>query len=170
MGSDAGGGTPGRERAAEEGKSGAEERGVRGVHVGLDGGAEGRGGGAPVGGESQRGGGRKFGLCGKDRVLQFTPVNFDAAVEEMFPPLAFGAGLVVRGELVPSLEFRDFLEKNGLTVLSLPPAYVHEWVTELERRGERIPRGLRLVLLGGEKLLPRRTRCGGSWEARMFRG
>ncbi|XXF81585.1 amino acid adenylation domain-containing protein [Myxococcaceae bacterium GXIMD 01537] len=96
----------------------------------------------------------RFGLTAGDRVLQFTPINFDAAVEEIFPPLATGAAVVIRGELVPTSQFAPLVEREGLTVLSLPPAWLHEWVSDLTRRGEPLPRGLRLVLLGGEKILP----------------
>lgn len=95
-----------------------------------------------------------FELRPTDRVLQFTPVNFDAAGEEIYPPLITGAAVVVRGELVPTGEFDELIERERLSVLSLPPAYVQEWLPVLEKKGGRIPRCLRLVLLGGEKLLP----------------
>jgi amino acid adenylation domain-containing protein len=103
-----------------------------------------------------------FQLVPQDRVLQFTPLNFDAAGEEIYPPLMCGASIVVRGELVPTHEFNALIERDGLTVLSLPPAFVHEWVNELARRQERLPRCLRRVLLGGEKLLPETLR---TWHA-----
>ncbi|MDQ3262224.1 MAG: amino acid adenylation domain-containing protein [Myxococcota bacterium] len=96
----------------------------------------------------------RFGLGPGDRMLQFTPLYFDAAGEEIYPPLLSGACTVIRGELVPTFEFGALIEQEGLTVLSLPPAYLHEWVTELAHRGERIPSCLRLVILGGEKLVP----------------
>jgi amino acid adenylation domain-containing protein len=102
---------------------------------------------------------RRFGLNAQDRVLQFTPITFDAAGEEIYPPLLAGSAIVVRGELAPIHGFRELIEQERLTVLSLPPAFLHEWVLELERRGERVPGCLRLVLLGGEKLLPESLAC-----------
>jgi amino acid adenylation domain-containing protein len=96
----------------------------------------------------------RFELRPGDRVLQFTPINFDAAGEEIYPPLLSGAAIVVRGELVPGPEFRDLIERERLSVLSLPPAYLHEWASEMDRQGLKVPGCLRLVLLGGEKLLP----------------
>jgi len=95
-----------------------------------------------------------FGLRPGDRVLQFTPLHFDAAGEEIYPPLLRGASIVVRGELVPTGEFRGLIERERLSVLSLPPAFLHEWLSELSRQGGRLPGCLRLVILGGEKLLP----------------
>jgi amino acid adenylation domain-containing protein len=96
----------------------------------------------------------RFGLGPEDRVLQFTPVFFDAAGEEIYPPLLSGSSIVVRGELVPIGEFRDLIARERLSVLSLPPAYLHEWLSELARQGGTLPECLRLVLLGGDKLLP----------------
>ncbi|HEX8440711.1 amino acid adenylation domain-containing protein [Archangium sp.] len=96
----------------------------------------------------------RFALVPKDRVLQFTPVFFDAAGEEIYPPLLSGSSIVVRGELVPTGEFRDLIAREQLSVLSLPPAYLHEWLSELARQGGKLPECLRLVILGGDKLLP----------------
>lgn len=95
-----------------------------------------------------------FGLKPEDRVLQFTPVQFDAAGEEIYPVLAAGATVVVRDELVPAEQFCQMLEQEALTVLSLPPAFLHQWVLEMERLGLTLPRCVRLVVLGGERLLP----------------
>jgi aspartate racemase len=96
----------------------------------------------------------RLGLRPGDRMLQFTPINYDAAGEEIYPPLLSGATIVVRGELVPSQEFRDLIERERLSVLSLPPAYLHEWASDMHRQGLKVPGCVRVVLLGGEKLLP----------------
>jgi amino acid adenylation domain-containing protein len=97
---------------------------------------------------------RRFHLGSSDRLLQFTPINFDAAGEEIYPPLLSGSAIIILGELTPVHTFRAFVERERLTVLSLPPAYLQQWVRELEHAGESVPACLRLVLLGGEKLLP----------------
>src|SRR5205807_381162 len=82
---------------------------------------------------------RRFALGPADRLLQFTPINFDAAGEEIYPPLLSGSTIVIRGELAPIHSFRDSIESERLTVLSLPPAYLAEWVREMEHRGQRVP-------------------------------
>jgi len=97
---------------------------------------------------------RRFGLGPGDRMLQFLPLCFDAAGEEIYPPLLSGSAILIRSELVPIGEFLGLIQRERLTVLSLPPAYLHEWLSELERQGLMLPTCLRLVLLGGEKLLP----------------
>ena len=106
---------------------------------------------------------RAFELGPRDRVLQFSPLHFDAAVEEIFPALGTGGMLVVREDLVSPGEFNDLIDSDGLTVLSLPPAFLHEWVTQLTREGSAVPAGLRMVLLGGEKIRPESLAL---WRAR----
>ena len=96
----------------------------------------------------------RFALGPLDRVLQFTPLHFDAAVEEIFPALASGATVVVRGDLIPTSAFSALITSQSLNVLSMPPAYVHEWLLGLEARRERVPSRLRLMLMGGEAILP----------------
>lgn len=103
----------------------------------------------------------RFALGPGDRLLQFTPLNYDAAGEEIYPPLLSGAEIIVRGELVPNREFRQLIIDQSLTVLSLPPAYFHEWVADLARQRLALPSSLRLVILGGEKILPETLRLWG---------
>ena len=104
---------------------------------------------------------RRFELSPGDRMLQFTPLHFDAAVEEIFPVLLAGATTVLHGELIPVDEFSPLIDRLALTILSMPPAYVHAWLSHVEREGGRVPRGLRRVILGGEAILPQ-TRA--MWE------
>jgi amino acid adenylation domain-containing protein len=93
-----------------------------------------------------------FALRPEDRVLQFATLNFDAAVEEIFPTLSVGATLVLRpGELPPSIEeLHALIERAGLTVLDLPTAYWHTWTQELALSGRPVPAPVRLVVVGGE--------------------
>ena len=88
------------------------------------------------------------------RMLQFTPINFDAAGEEIYPPLLHGLTIVICGELIPSSQFMDLIGRENLSLLSLPPAYLHECLHDMERLGKTIPNSLQLVLLGGEKIPP----------------
>lgn len=109
----------------------------------------------------------RFGLTSSDRVLQFTPIYFDAAVEEIFPALISGATVVITGELVPVDEFAGLIERDRLTVLSMPPAYVHEWLQRLELVRGKIPSCLRLMMMGGEAILPETV---ARWHALGGRG
>jgi amino acid adenylation domain-containing protein/non-ribosomal peptide synthase protein (TIGR01720 family) len=92
---------------------------------------------------------KAFDLRAGDRVLQFSTINFDAAVEEIFPTWASGACLVLRPEgLLPSAaELTRLVEAEQLTVLDLPTAYWQMWSSELAA----VPPSLRLVAVGGEK-------------------
>ncbi len=97
-----------------------------------------------------------FGLGRDDRVLQFASLSFDIAVEELFPTWSRGASVVLRGDdetLEPS-RFSRWVEDHAVTVLDLPTAYWHAWVSDLAAKGERLPDSLRLVVVGGERALP----------------
>ena len=96
---------------------------------------------------------RAFRLGAEDRVLQFSTINFDAAVEEMFPAWSVGARVVLRpgGMLISGEELLELVEREQLTVLDLPTAYWHEWVYELALLGRPLPDSLRLMVVGGDK-------------------
>ncbi len=96
-----------------------------------------------------------FGLGPGDRVLQFSPLHFDLAVEEILPTWISGATLVLRksDDALDPRRFTDWIEKEGITVLDLPTAYWHSWVNWMSQRA-RVPGGaLRLVVVGGERAL-----------------
>jgi len=95
-----------------------------------------------------------FKLQPDDRLLQFATINFDTAVEEIFPTLMSGATLVLRssdGILASGTDLLDLIEKYRLTILDLPTAYWHEWVYEMTLINKPIPGALRLVIVGGDK-------------------
>jgi len=92
-------------------------------------------------------------LCGlgpQDRVLQFATPAFDTSVEEILPTLMAGATLVPRPEgfLDTGAAFADFLAREGVTVLDLPTRFWQLWAED----SAPIPEGVRLVILGGEKV------------------
>jgi surfactin family lipopeptide synthetase A len=96
---------------------------------------------------------RLYGLRPSDRLLQFSSISFDIAIEEIFPTWAAGATLVLRSGNF-SLAGSDFLRwarQQKLTVLSVATAYWHELVHELAESGATLPESLRLVIVGGEK-------------------
>ena len=103
-----------------------------------------------------RGAAEMFALRPGERVLQFCSISFDAAVEEIFSTWAAGATLVFRTEdlsLEPS-EFLQWVGEQHIAVLDLPTAYWHEWVYALPGLSQKVPPGVRLVIVGGEKSSP----------------
>ena len=94
-----------------------------------------------------------FELRPSDRVLQFSSPSFDMSLKELLTPLVAGAAVALRGAVLPApAALLDLTATLGVTVLSLPAAYWHQWAVELD--GARMPPGLslRLVILGGEAM------------------
>ncbi len=94
-----------------------------------------------------------------DRLLQFSSISFDISVEEIFSSLSGGATLVLPASPevpAPRLLF-DECAAAGVTVLSLPTAYWHELALEVSAHPEAFPDSLRLVCLGGEKVVAERV-------------
>lgn len=91
-----------------------------------------------------------YGIVASSRVLQFFSMNFDGSVEELFPAWASGATVVLRSdELASSIsEFERFIAQRTITHVDLPTAYWHEWVRNLRT----LPKALRAVIIGGEKV------------------
>jgi amino acid adenylation domain-containing protein/non-ribosomal peptide synthase protein (TIGR01720 family) len=97
----------------------------------------------------------RFGLTGADRFLQFASIGFDVAVEEIWPTwLGGGAVVLLPDGLLPCAEFTALLARQRVSVTELPTAYWHEWTAELARVGGALPAPLRLVVVGGERMLP----------------
>ena len=97
----------------------------------------------------------EYQIANSDRVLQFASINFDAAVEEIYPCLCVGGTLVLRSEemLADARTFFQTCQDLQLTVLDLPTAYWHQLISQLANTDLYIPESLRLVVIGGEKLL-----------------
>jgi surfactin family lipopeptide synthetase A len=94
-----------------------------------------------------------YGLTPADRVLQFSSISFDIALEEILPTWMCGATLVLKTADMP-LSARGFLawiRRRKITVLDLPTAYWHELAHQIAESHEQVPAGLRLVIVGGEK-------------------
>ena len=96
-----------------------------------------------------------------DRVLQFSSINFDTSIEEIYPCLVRGATLVLLTPLMLT-SFSGFLQtcqETALTILDLPTAY---WYALISRSSSNDILGLksvRLLIIGGEKVLPEHLSC-----------
>ncbi|HEX6045328.1 MAG TPA: amino acid adenylation domain-containing protein [Pyrinomonadaceae bacterium] len=97
----------------------------------------------------------EYELRASDRVLQFASLSFDVAAEEIFPTLLAGAAIVLQPERV--LEATDLLrliEQERISVLNLPARFWQECLESLERKNARLPEGVRLTVVGSEKVMP----------------
>ncbi|MFF5388177.1 amino acid adenylation domain-containing protein [Streptomyces sp. NPDC013012] len=98
-----------------------------------------------------------YGIGPDSRVLQFSPLHFDASVQEVFPTLGAGGTLVLRtDDMLDVGELLAGCERHGITLLDLPAAYWHELVHVLTTGAVRLPDHLRTVLVYGEAVLPER--------------
>lgn len=90
----------------------------------------------------------------QDRVLQSTPIAFDAALEEILPTWLAGAAVVMPSQRkFTSRELTDLIERLSITMVSLPSAYWHLWVEDLTTGTVQLPPCLRTVFIGGDKIL-----------------
>lgn len=95
-------------------------------------------------------------LTSADRTLQFGTLNFDIAIEEIFPPLLVGSAVVVRPRerLDDEIELSAIIRNSEITALHIAAAYWHEWVDLMQAAGQVVPESLRLVIVTGEKVSP----------------
>ena len=91
------------------------------------------------------------------RVLQFSSISFDISVEEIFCTFVAGGTLVLRTDaMLDAIEFAQRCDEWGITTLSLPTAFWHEFVLAL-KQSATMPRALKMVLIGGEKVQAERV-------------
>ncbi|WP_193200007.1 non-ribosomal peptide synthetase, partial [Nostoc sp. MG11] len=90
-----------------------------------------------------------------DRILQFASLNFDPALEQLLPALITGCSVVLRGTNVWSPEeLLTQIQNTGITVANLPTAYWRQVVLILHSQGMSLSAKLRLMIVGGEAMLP----------------
>ncbi len=89
-----------------------------------------------------------------DRTLQFSTINFDIAIEEIFPPLLSGGAVVIRPSTrSDSLnELSTIINDYQITAVHIATAYWHEWVDLMLAADDTIPASLRLMVVTGEKV------------------
>ncbi|MEU2656063.1 amino acid adenylation domain-containing protein [Streptomyces sp. NPDC007325] len=104
-----------------------------------------------------------YGIDADSRVLQFSPLHFDASIQEVFTVLGAGGTLVLRtDDMLDVGELLAGCERTGVTLLDLPAAYWHELVYVLTTGAVRLPDALRTVIIYGEAALPERI---AQWRA-----
>ncbi|NQZ12721.1 MAG: amino acid adenylation domain-containing protein, partial [Algicola sp.] len=94
---------------------------------------------------------QRYNIKPADNVLQFSTINFDIAVEEIFGALCYGATLVLRNENCASdpQAFFKLCAEQKITILSLPTAFWHQL---LDFPKHDFAKTLRMVIVGGEAL------------------
>uniref|UniRef100_UPI0012385EC8 non-ribosomal peptide synthetase n=1 Tax=Paenibacillus tepidiphilus TaxID=2608683 RepID=UPI0012385EC8 len=92
---------------------------------------------------------RTLRITGDDRILQFASLSFDASLSEIVMSLCSGAQLhTVPMEVIHNLgEFEQYIRENGITIITLPPAY-------LTRMNPEQVRPLRSVITAGSACPP----------------
>ncbi|GGZ05284.1 hypothetical protein GCM10010385_63430 [Streptomyces geysiriensis] len=105
-------------------------------------------------------------LAAGDRWLQVASLGFDVLIEEVFPALVAGAAVVCRADTraLDAEELHTMIARTGTTVVELSTQYWLEYARWLDARGLTTPAGLRLVVVGGERMDPRPYR---DWQARQ---
>ncbi|MBD2625735.1 non-ribosomal peptide synthetase [Trichormus variabilis] len=108
----------------------------------------------------------EYEISSQDRILQFASLSFDAACEEIFSTLVQGATLVLRtDEMIATIpKFLEQCNQNSISVLDLPTAFWHLLMAELSTSELTLPASLRLVIIGGEKVLPDKVN---TWRQRV---
>ncbi len=93
-------------------------------------------------------------VSAQDRTLQFSTLNFDIAIEEIFPPLLTGGAIVVRPtqRSDKTNELSDIVQTYDVTAIHLATAYWHSWVDLMVATGQRVPASIRLMIVTGEKV------------------
>ncbi|MGH8545411.1 MAG: non-ribosomal peptide synthetase, partial [Gammaproteobacteria bacterium] len=97
---------------------------------------------------------RLYRLQPEDRILQVASISFDVSVREIFMSLTSGATLVLCPD--PRMDAERFFSSCRdwrITLLSLPTAYWHSLANAIDAEGLRVERSLRLISVGGEKML-----------------
>ncbi|MFJ2865141.1 amino acid adenylation domain-containing protein [Kitasatospora sp. NPDC087314] len=88
-----------------------------------------------------------------DRFLQFTSMAIDASLEEVLPVWLAGGTVVLPDAPRPtSVELTELITARGVTVVSLPSAYWHQWTDDLRAGVVALPETLRTVFIGGDKI------------------
>ncbi|WP_042340064.1 non-ribosomal peptide synthetase, partial [Paraburkholderia ferrariae] len=92
-------------------------------------------------------------LNAADRVLQFATFSFDGFVEEIYPTLAVGAAMVLRGpDLWDSETLYRKLHAHRISIIDVTTAYWHLLAQDFAAVGPRDYGALRIAIAGGEAM------------------
>jgi amino acid adenylation domain-containing protein len=106
----------------------------------------------------------RFGMTHEDVVLQFARPTVDVAIEQMLTALGSGACLVLPDrQLLTPAELLGLLDAEAVTVANLSAGYFQEVVAALPGSGHPVPRSLRLMISGSDRLHPDTAT---TWHAR----
>ena len=96
----------------------------------------------------------RYEVTANDRTLQFSTINFDIAIEEIFPPLLVGGSVVIRPSKRSDKlnELSTIINDYQVTAVHIATAYWHEWVDLMVASEDVIPSSLRLMVVTGEKV------------------
>jgi amino acid adenylation domain-containing protein len=102
----------------------------------------------------------QWGMNQSQRILQFSSFSFDVFAKDIYPCLSVGGTLVLRTEQMLNswCALIEGIERWQITVLNIPAAYWHELVTEVAQTNKNLPPSLRLITIGGERLLPEKIK------------
>lgn len=89
-----------------------------------------------------------------DCTIQFSTLNFDISIEEIFPPLMIGSRIAIRPQTRSSSsnELSDLIQKFDVTAVHIATAYWHEWIDLMLVSGDKVPDSIRLMVVTGEKV------------------
>nr|VFJ65653.1 MAG: amino acid adenylation domain-containing protein [Candidatus Kentron sp. FW] len=94
-----------------------------------------------------------FGVTPEDRVLQFASLNFDASLEQIFSAFLGGAGLVLRGlEIWTVEECLQQVRQHNVTIAEFAPAYLHQFLESCLKDEDASTFPLQRLVTGGEAL------------------
>jgi amino acid adenylation domain-containing protein len=95
----------------------------------------------------------RFRLGPADVVPLMAPIAFDVATEEMLPALLSGCRLVVAQSSYESMsDLTEEIAEHGYTILNIPAPLWHEWSAFMCGHEVPIPRSLRLIITGSDKV------------------
>jgi amino acid adenylation domain-containing protein len=110
----------------------------------------------------------RFGLDPQDRVLQFSALSVDPALEQILPALICGATIVMRdSSLWTPYQLRQVMDRQRVTVADLPPAYLAEVLAAWNQSGDAPKHAPRLLICGGDVLTPETVRL---WRGSRLAG
>jgi len=92
-------------------------------------------------------------MCADDRMLQFIPLGFDAAAQDIFLPLMSGAAAVIHPHptQLSATEYLELCQRHRISIAHMAVAPFEQWLGNLAAQGLQIPSHMRLVMTGGEK-------------------